>query len=73
MHAKSAKWSCVDMATQKEAVVNAIRAEISLATAQELIAVCIVAVHPLIHLSSVCPRKRLKSAMQNAFRSREHR
>lgn len=32
--------SYVDMAAQKEAVMNAIRAEINLATAQELITVC---------------------------------
>ncbi|KAH0833141.1 Tim10/DDP family zinc finger-domain-containing protein, partial [Lanmaoa asiatica] len=34
----NAKGSYVGMAAQKEAVVNAIRAEINLATAQELIA-----------------------------------
>lgn len=38
------------MAAQKDAVVNAIRAEINLATAQELITVCIFVMHRTIYL-----------------------
>ena len=46
----NAKGTHVDLAAQKEAVVNAIRAEINLATAQELITVRVF-VMPSDHIS----------------------
>lgn len=49
----NAKGFYVDLVAQKEAVVNAIRAEINLATAQELITVRVLVMHRTIYLITV--------------------